>query len=419
MSAAEAHLGRLDAARDAQNDGLEQARRESLAFATGAVDLTRESGRDVIRLTLATLAFAVLLGLLMAFWITRRVVSSIRRLVVATEAAEKGHYETDLPVVSRDEIGRLSQAFNAMLAELRLKTRIRETFGRYLDPKVVEGLLDRPDLVAAAGERRLMTVAFADMRGFTRLSEQVTPALLVSVLNRYLTVLTEEIRSRNGVVDKYIGDAVMSFWGPPFVSEADEARLACETALAQARRFSQFQAELPDLLGIRSFTPDLGLRISIATGEVVAGSVGSATAMNFTVMGDAVNVASRLEALNRVYGTVVLVSEATARLVQGEFALREVDRVVVLGRETPLSVFELVGRPDDLPADTERALRLYETGLAAYRRKAWDDAAAAFRACLELRPADGPATALLARVTQFAGKPTPADWEGTWVAREK
>ena len=173
----------------------------------------------VIRLTFIALAIAVALGLLMASLVTRRLLGSFRHLLAATEAAERGHYDKDVPVNSQDEIGRLSRAFNQMLAELRLKQRIQDTFGRYVDPKVVKDLIDQPERTGSAGDRRVMTVAFADMQGFTRLSEDVTPATLVTLLNRYLTVLTDEVRARHGIVDKYIGDAVMSFWGPPFVSD--------------------------------------------------------------------------------------------------------------------------------------------------------------------------------------------------------
>src|SRR4029079_10859402 len=138
-----------------------------MGFARHAVAATQETEDDVVRLTFAMLGIAVLLGGLMATWVTRRLLGSVRRLLAATEAAEQGRYDLDVPVTSGDEIGRLSRAFNQMLAELRLKTRIQETFGRYVDPKVVKGLIDRPDLTGSAGDRRRMTISFSDMGGFT------------------------------------------------------------------------------------------------------------------------------------------------------------------------------------------------------------------------------------------------------------
>jgi class 3 adenylate cyclase len=409
--AIQAALVRLDAARAVQNERLEQARRESLAFATKAVDETQESGRSVIRLTLLTLAFAVLLGLLMAYIVTRRLVGSMRRLVLATEQVEHGRYDGELAVTSDDEIGRLTRAFNLMLAELRLKEKIRETFGRYLDPKVVSGLLERPDLVGHAGERRVMTILFVDMRGFTRLSGEVTPTLLITILNRYLTVLTDEVRAFNGIVDKYTGDGVMAFWGPPFVDAGDQARLACEAAVAQLARFEAFRHELPDLMGVRHYAPNLGIRIGIATGEVIAGNVGSPVAMNYTVMGEAVNIASRLEGLNKIYGTGVLISDATARMAGPSVRTREIDTVRVQGHAGFLPVFEVLG-----PASTgqEEALSCYADALLRYRERDWAEAARGFEACLTLRPNDGPAALMLSRCTAFLAEPPPESWDGVF-----
>ncbi len=419
MAAIQAGLDRLDGVRAEQNERMEETRRDSLAFATKAVEATQESGREVIRLTLLMLAIAILLGAIMAFYIARRMVGSIRRLVQATEAVEQGRYDNELPVTSQDEIGRLTRAFNLMLAELRLKQKIRDTFGRYMDPKVVSGLLDRPELSGAAGDRRVMTIMFADMRGFTHLSEEVTPALLVTVLNRYLTVLTEEIRERQGIVDKYLGDGVMAFWGPPFVEASEQARLACEAALAQVVRFDAFKKELPDLLGIRRYVPDVGIRIGIATGEVIAGNVGSSVAMNYTVMGDAVNVASRLEGLSKLYGTTILLTEGTAAMAGPDAVLREIDRVTVVGRDIPLTVFELMGDARSVDKPTLQLVAHYGEALAAYRSRDWSRAEAALQACLALRPGDGPAGTLLARTQQFATTPPVDDWDGTWHAVQK
>jgi class 3 adenylate cyclase len=415
----QAALDRIDTLRAELNAGLEEARADSLAFARNAVQLTQETESGVIRLTLVTLAIAILLGALMASFVTRRLIGSIGRLLAATEAAEQGHYDSDLPVTSHDEIGRLSRAFNQMLSELRLKARIQDTFGRYVDPKVVKGLIDKPELTGSAGDRRVMTVAFADMRGFTRLSEDVTPASLVTLLNRYLTVLTEEVRAHHGIVDKYIGDAVMSFWGPPFVDAKEQALFACEAALAQTKRFIAFQAEMPELLGYRRFTPEVGLRIGVATGEVIVGNVGSEVAMNYTVMGDAVNVAARLESLNKEYGTVILVSEATARLVAADMMMREVDRVVVSGRKEPVCVFEVLCRTDDAGDDVLGLISHYAAGLAAYRARRWVEAGTAFAGCLALRPLDGPAAVMAARVAAYAEAPPPKDWDQTWAAASK
>src|SRR5205814_138496 len=143
------------------------------------------------------------------------------------------------------------------------------------DGKTDAGLIDRPELTDAKGSRREMTILFCDMKGFTTFSEGMTPAALVTVLNRYMTVMSEPVRRHNGIIDKYIGDAIMAFWGPPFAGADDQARLACLAAVEQLAALPAFQAELPDLMGLRRGLPQLAIRVGVATGEVVVGNIGS------------------------------------------------------------------------------------------------------------------------------------------------
>src|SRR5439155_16913589 len=157
------------------------------------------------------------------------------------------------------------------------------------------GLIDRPELTDFKGSRREMTILFCDMKGFTTFSEGMTPAGLVNVLNRYLTVMSDPVRRNNGIIDKFIGDAIMAFWGPPFTGAEEQGRLACLAALDQLAGLAEFRAELPELTGIKRGFPEIDIRIGIATGDVVAGSIGSEHTRNYTVIGDAVNLASRLE----------------------------------------------------------------------------------------------------------------------------
>ena len=210
-----------------------------------------------------------------------------------------------------------------------------------------------------------MTVLFCDMKGFTSLSEGMTPQGLVKVMNHYLSTMSGPIRSHRGIIDKYIGDAIMAYWGPPFTEDGEQARLACLAAVEMADRGAALRTELPELLGVRTVPSDCDVRIGIATGEVLVGSIGSEFMMSYTVMGDAVNLASRLENANKVYGSHSLASEAAIMAAGDAIELREVDRLVVVGQTHPETVFEIIGRAGEL---TEKQLVLQARYAAGPRR---------------------------------------------------
>jgi adenylate cyclase len=246
------------------------------------------------------------------------------------------------------------------------------------------------------------------------MSEGMTPRGLVKVMNHYFTVMSAPIRNNRGVIDKYIGDAIMSYWGPPFVEEDEQALLAGQSAVEMADQVPALQKQLPDLLGIRAMPVACDLRIGIATGEVLTGSIGSELMMSFTVMGDAVNLAARLEAVNKVYGTRILISQATAEAIGSRLELREIDRLAVVGQSVPQPVFEVMGRTGALTASQEGLRAHYAEGLAAYRACRFTEARTAFNAALESVPGDGPSQAMLARIAQFEAAPPAAEWDGAW-----
>jgi adenylate cyclase len=343
----------------------------------------------------------------------------VRRLLAGTAAVERGALDTVVPVTSRDEIGRLTQAFNNMVGELKVKAQIREIFGKYVDPRIVGALIDRPELANPEGSRRKMTILFCDMKGFTSFSEGMTPVGLVNVLNRYLTVISEPVRRNNGIIDKYIGDAVMAFWGPPFAAAEDQARLACLAALEQIAALPALQAELSDLMGLRRGVPEVGIRVGIATGEVVVGNIGSEQTRSYTVIGDTVNFASRLEGAGKAYGTRVLINEATQRLAADAVETREIDTVLVMGKSEPERIFELLGRKGEVGVERLKLRDMFGSALVAYRAQSWQDAEAGFRRCLEIEPQDGPSQVFLGRITHFREYPPTADWNGAWALASK
>jgi len=412
-------LADLDEERDDYNRHLDATREDLHQAVATAADAARARHAKVVRAVVVITGLAALLGLLVAAGISRSLARPVRRLAKGANAVQQGRLDTVVPVTSRDEVGLLTRAFNAMVAELRVKARIKETFGKYIDPRIVEGLIERPDLAAAQGERRVMTVLFCDMRNFTALGEITTPTGLVTLINQYLTAMSEPVRRHDGIIDKYIGDAVMAFWGPPFVPAEAQAGLACLAALDQVAALPSLVAALPELVGVKHGLPPIGIRVGIATGEVLVGDIGSDVARSYTVMGDAVNLASRLEGANKAYGTQVLVGEATARLAGDAVELREIDSILVAGRSEPERVFEVLGRLGVLDAATRDLRDRFAEGLAAYRGGSWDAARAAFTACLAVRPDDGPAAVFLERLTVLAARPPDEAWDGVWSLAAK
>jgi adenylate cyclase len=408
-------LARTDVLRDELDEKMDAIRAELVKVSYGAIATIRSEQTQAVLLSAIATLLAAIVGLIFANLVSGGIIRSVRQLLEGTRAVEAGHLDRSIDVTTGDEIGQLAGAFNRMVVQLRVNQRVRETFGKYIDPRVVEGLIDRPNLTAAEGQRRVMTVLFCDLKGFTSLSEGMTPQGLVKVMNRYLSIMSEPIRSNRGIIDKYIGDGIMAYWGPPFVDEADHARFACLAALEMIERIATLRQEIPELLGVRG-TPmeKCDLRIGVATGEALVGSIGSDVMMSYTVMGDVVNLASRLDGVNKMYGTRNLVCERTIAAARTALEVREVDRIVVAGRTLPEVVFEVLGRRGELTPERLASRDRYQEGLAAYRERRWDDALGAFNASLEAMPGDGPSMALIKRVESLKTIPPSRDWDGSW-----
>jgi adenylate cyclase len=412
-------LAELDDWRDDFDRKMDTARSEMRRLASAAIVGTRDYQRRVVAIGIALLAIAAALGITLAAAVTLGLVRPVRRLLLGTSAVERGALDTIVPITSRDEIGLLTRSFNSMVSELRAKAQIRDTFGKYVDPRIVAGLLDRPEVTDAKGSRREMSVLFCDMRGFTAFSEGMTPAAVVNVLNRYMTVMSDAIRHNNGIIDKYIGDGIMAYWGPPFTTAEEHPGLACLAALDQLAGLTSFRAELPELIGLRRGVPELDMRIGVATGDVVVGSIGSEQVRNYTVIGDSVNLASRLEGANKTYNTRALVNETTKRFAASLVETREIDQVLVVGKTEPQRIFELLGRKGQVDGERLALRDAFEEALAAYRRKDWKEAHAGFEGCLKIVPGDGPSKVFLSRIVQFWTKAPSPDWDGVWSLVEK
>ncbi|WFU53301.1 adenylate/guanylate cyclase domain-containing protein [Bradyrhizobium pachyrhizi] len=419
FAAAKATTLRADALRDDFNTRIEGIRADMLAQVASAAAKVMSAQQRAIIISGVVTAIAAILGFVFAMLVGSGITRPVMRLLESTREVEAGRLDGAITITTQDEIGQLSAAFNRMIETLRHNQRIRETFGRYINPRIAEGLLEQPAIAATEGQRRVMTVMFCDMKGFTSLSEGVTPSGLVKIMNLYLSTMSAPVHAHRGIIDKYIGDAIMAYWGAPFVEEAEQTHLAALAAIDMIGQVNQLRKDLPELLGVRVIPADCDIRIGITTGEALVGSIGSEFMMSYTVLGDTVNLASRLEGANKFYGSRSLISEATAAACAATIELREIDRLVVMGQTQPVAVFEILGKKDELtPAQTELRQR-YADGLAAYRDRRWDDAEQAFAAALAAAPGDGPSIAMKARVAAFVQNPPAADWDGAWHPERK
>ena len=316
-------------------------------------------------------------------------------------------------------MGRLTDSFNFFVRELRSKERLKQTFGKYIDPRILEHVLAQSGAEAAGGGRREMTVLFADLVGFTGLSERLTPLLMVTLSTDTLSLQALAVQEHHGVVDKFIGDSVMAFWGQPFVKPEEHAVLACRAAQAQLAAIDTLRRELPDITGLRRDAPAIDLGIGICTGEVVVGNIGSENTRSYTVIGDTANLAARLERANRVYGR--------ARPGRGKYrsggglAVRDArDRHHFRQRQDKTTrVFELMSAVGQLSGELLRLRERYDTARRSYLAQDWDTAEATFRECVKIRPNDGPSRVFLERVQALRRNPPGKNWNGVWQLVEK
>ena len=416
---ANAHLNLLNDLQRTVQDQRGSVNSKMKAWAASATKATEQRERGVFWLTIAATISTVLLGLAVAALITNRLSRPVRSLASAMRDVQGGNLNIQLPVSSTDELGRLTDSFNFFVKELRSKERMKQTFGKYIDPRILEQVLAERGEEAVASGRHEMTVLFADLVGFTGLSERLTPLLMVKLLNRHFGLQALAIQEHRGIVDKFVGDSIVAFWGPPFVKSEEQVILACRAAHAQLAALDKLRRELPDITGLRRDAPTVDLCIGICTGEVVVGNIGSENTRSYTVVGDSVNVAARLERANRVYGTQILINESTAQAVGSQFETREIDTISVKGKTETTRIFELMSAAGQLPGELIRLRERYDAARRSYLAQDWDTAEASFRECLQIRPNDGPSRVLLERIQFLRRNPPGKDWNGVWHLREK
>jgi adenylate cyclase len=299
------------------------------------------------------------------------------------------------------------------LVESRNKRQLAEQFGHYVPPELVEEMDANPDLeFSMEGESRDMTVLFSDVRNFTTMSEGLTPKELTELMNAYLTPMTRVVQSRRGTIDKYIGDAIMAFWGAP-LKDPDHAENAVYAAIEMQEALELLNVEF----AARGW-PKLAIGAGLSTGSMSVGNMGSEFRMAYTVLGDAVNLGSRLEGLTKEYGVSIIVSEET-KLQSPSYAFMELDRVRVKGRAEPVAIFEPVMQRNRLSTDDKSRLLRHKQALAAYRKQDWDTAEREFFMLSQASNGKPLYDIYLERVNHFRKEPPPSSWDGVFTFTTK
>jgi adenylate cyclase len=290
---------------------------------------------------------------------------------------------------------------------------LKGAMSQYLSPDVMEEVIRDPGGIKLGGDKREMTVMFSDIRGFTTLSETLEPDQLVHLLNRYLTRMSDVIFKHQGTVDKYMGDAIMAFWGAPR-SQPDHARLACSTAMEMVQELELLNKEFH-----QEGIPPLHMGVGLNTGPMAVGNMGSERRFDYTVMGDAVNLGSRLEGLNKEYGTSVIASEATLANAGDQLRSRFLDLVAVQGKREPAEVFELFSANGPADPARDEMLKAYTAGVECYRRRNFEFALEHFKTALKRDPDDRPSQLYRDRCIELLANPPPAEWDGVFVMTHK
>jgi adenylate cyclase len=298
----------------------------------------------------------------------------------------------------------------------REKSFLRSAFSRYLSPEVISQIIQDPSKLNLGGEKREMTAIFTDIRGFSVISEKLDPADLVNLLNLYLTEMSNIVLENKGTIDKYEGDAIIAFFGAPLYME-DHAVLACRSALMIKKAEALLNRKIAEegLCPVPLFT-----RIGINTGDMVVGNMGTPNKMDYTIMGNAVNLAARLEGVNKHYDTGgILISEYTRTKIGDAFTLRSLDRIRVVGINTPLRLYELLALPEDTTPELQETLAIWEQAIAHYEKADFQQAADLFRAAADRNGKDKTALVYISRCAEFLRHPPPPEWEGVHNLTEK
>ena len=293
------------------------------------------------------------------------------------------------------------------VTEGKARRQLRNAFNRYLSPVVIDEIIKNKDTLALGGKKIVGTVFFSDVKDFTSISEKLDPSALVFLMNAYFGLTSEVILANGGLLDKYIGDAVMAIFGAPLSME-DHAKRACTSAL-EIRKIVHTEWEKA-----HNQYPPMITRMGIHTGAMIVGNIGSEKRSDYTALGDTVNLASRLEGINKFFGTEIILSGATNELVQGEYTTRRLDFLRVKGKEEPIVIYELLDRHDKITDSQKTLLDAFDKALTLYRNRYFIQAIRMFEAIVNKNPSDGPSHEYINRCRAFNISPPPDNWDGVF-----
>lgn len=372
-----------------------------IAITLPITDITGELNNKIIISILIAMSVLVF-GLILVGFFSTSISKPIVKLTQKAIAIKNMDFTTGLLNLKTyiREVSLLQDAFNAMTGSLK-------SFIRYIPLTLVKKLLATGDIAHVGGESREITLFFADIRGFTSISENMTPQELTSYLSEYFEVITKIILECQGTVDKYIGDGIMAFWAAPS-DDPDHALHACEAALAAIKALNELNKHWRE-----AGKPEITIRIGINTGNAVVGNIGSEEKLSYTAMGDAVNLSSRTQDLNKIYGSTIAVTQSTYQLVKDKFPLRLLDRVTVRGKQKAVNVYELLLPDNALYNKVTEYNTLFMRAFILYQHGKWDEAIMLFKEVLNLYPSDRLVSLFIERSEHLKNNPI-VGWDGVW-----
>lgn len=365
------------------------------------------SVRRNTRIVMIASGVLILLAMGLGYVFSRRLAKPLSELSEEMDKIQRFDLTSDKTIVSS-----ITDVQNMVVAFYKMRQGLR-SFGKFVPADIVRQLIEQEGDAHLGGEKRELTIHFSDIEGFTTVSESLKPEELVDLLAEYLGEMSRIIAEEKGTVDKYIGDAVMAFWGAPqpvpnHAVHAAHAALKCQARLVELENKWRSEGK-----------PVFRCRIGLNTGEIIVGNMGSAERLNYTVIGDAVNLASRLEGINKYYGTRIMLGETTQKLVADSFVTRLLDFVAVKGKNEAIRIYELVGEKGKVPQQELEFIKVFESAIQAYRNQEWDVAEARLKEGLKLKKDDEATQLFLERIADYRVNPPGANWSGEYVMKTK